>query len=230
MEQADIYSILFVGIDISSRENVVCFLRFGVQQPLKTFSVPNNQPGAQALALSIENYILEQQNHKDALSRVVVALESTSYYGIHIANYLSSCEELLPFKTLVYCLKVLYEPLTVAIASSFNLITAYNHELKAINAAIEKSIKGLDLNSYTALQSIPSIGPVFAAGTLSELGNIHSFKDNGAIDKYAGLVWRESQSGNFRAEDTAMSKAGNTYLRYYLLEATNSVIRRMGRF
>ena len=31
-------------------------------------------------------------------------MESTSYYGIHIANYLSSCEELLPFKTLVYCL------------------------------------------------------------------------------------------------------------------------------
>ena len=49
LEQADIYSILFVGIDISSRENVVCFLRFGVQQPLKTFSVPNNQPGAQDL-------------------------------------------------------------------------------------------------------------------------------------------------------------------------------------
>ena len=105
MEQADIYSILFVGIDISSRENVVCFLRFGVQQPLKTFSVPNNQPDTQVLDLSIENYILEQQNHKDALSRVVVALDSTSYYGIHIANYLSSCEELLPFKTLVYCLK-----------------------------------------------------------------------------------------------------------------------------
>ena len=83
---------------------MVCFLRFGVQQPLKTFSVPNTKPGDQALALSIENYILEQQNHKDALSRVVVALESTSYYGIHIANYLSSCTELLPFKTLVYCL------------------------------------------------------------------------------------------------------------------------------
>lgn len=135
MEQADIYSIFFVGIDISSRENVVCFLRLGVQQPLKTFSVPNNQPGAQALALTIENYLLEQQNHKDALSRVVVALESTSYYGIHIANYLSSCEELL----------------TVAIAYSFNLITSYNHEHKAINAAIEKSIKGLDLKTLTRL-------------------------------------------------------------------------------
>lgn len=64
----------------------------------------------------------------------------------------------------------------------------------------------------------------------SELGNIHSFKDNGAVAKYAGLVWRESQSGNFKAEDTAMSKAGNTYLRYYLLEATNSVIRHEPSF
>ena len=45
----------------------------------------------------------------------------------------------------------------------------------------------------------------------SELGNIHSFKDNGT-------------------EDTAMSKAGNTYLRYYLLEATNSVIRHEPSF
>ena len=91
LEQADIYSILFDGIDISSREKIVYFLRFGIQQPLKIFPVPNNQPGAQALALYIQNYVLKQQNHKAALSRAVVDLESTSYYGIHIANYLSSC-------------------------------------------------------------------------------------------------------------------------------------------
>lgn len=30
--------------------------------------------------------------------------ESTSFYGIHIANYLSSCEILTSFHTLVYCL------------------------------------------------------------------------------------------------------------------------------
>ena len=121
--------------------------------------------------------------------------------------------------------KVLYEPLTIAVASSFNLIFAYNKELKAINAAIEKSIKGLDKNAYQILQSIPGIGPVYAAGILSEIGNIHSFKDNDALAKYAGLTWRESQSGGFRADDTTMTKAGNTYLRYYLLEATNSAIR-----
>ena len=40
--------------------------------------------------------------------------------------------------------KILFRfSLTVAIASSFNLITAYNHELKAINAAIEKALRAL---------------------------------------------------------------------------------------
>lgn len=35
---------------------------------------------------------------------VVAALESTSVYSIHIANYLSSCEELMRFKPYVFVL------------------------------------------------------------------------------------------------------------------------------
>jgi len=35
---------------------------------------------------------------------VIFALESTSIYSIHIANFLSSREQLLPFKPYVYCL------------------------------------------------------------------------------------------------------------------------------
>ena len=34
----------------------------------------------------------------------MIALESTSFYGIHVANYLSSCEVLASFHTAVYCL------------------------------------------------------------------------------------------------------------------------------
>lgn len=37
------------------------------------------------------------------------------------------------------------------------------------------------------------------------------------------LVWTKKQSGNFEAENTSMSKAGNRYLRYYLIEVANSV-------
>lgn len=38
------------------------------------------------------------------LNTVVAALESTSVYSIHIANYLYSCEELIGFKTFVFVL------------------------------------------------------------------------------------------------------------------------------
>ncbi|MFA9466956.1 MAG: transposase [Velocimicrobium sp.] len=44
--------------------------------------------------------------------------------------------------------------------------------------------------------------------------------------KYCGIVWNNNQSGEFEAEeDKKMSKAGNRYLRYYIIEATSSVIR-----
>ena len=41
----------------------------------------------------------------------------------------------------------------------------------------------------------------------------------------SGLVWRKDQSGDFEAEHSRMIKSGNRYLRYYLLEAANSVRR-----
>lgn len=49
------------------------------------------------------------------------------------------------------------------------------------------------------------------------------FKDNNALAKYAGLTWRKTQSGNFEAETTRMTKTGNKYLRYYLIEAVSSL-------
>lgn len=66
--------------------------------------------------------------------------------------------------------KFLYEPLTISIASSFNLISSYTAEIKAVNKAIENTLKGLDTVAYQCLLSIPGIGPVMAAGTLSEIG------------------------------------------------------------
>ena len=62
-----------------------------------------------------------------------------------------------------------------------------------------------------------------AAGIMAEIGDIHIFKSQESLAKYAGLVWHENQSGQFKADDTPMSKAGNSYLRYYLLEATSHI-------
>ena len=39
------------------------------------------------------------------------------------------------------------------------------------------------------------------------------------------LGWPAHESGQFQAEDTHLSQRGNSYLRYYLVEAANSVRR-----
>ena len=371
LKKADLLSTLFVGIDISSRENVVAVMDFESTKPIASFAVPNNEPGAEEMAKKISTFITPESG----LKKLVIGLESTSFYGVHIANYLSTCRELMPFHTEVYCLnpksianykksyiglskndyidafviadfarvgrittkpwrgcqylalqrltrhrlhlvkaltrektymlsniflkfseftmldteeqpfsnefgatasavlteflsteeivnmsmeklveficekghnrfpdpqktvkllqvaarnsyrldKCLYEPLTVAIASSFTMISTYNAEIKKVNQAIEKTIKGLNTNAFLSLQSIPGIGPVMAAGIMAEIGDITVFKSQESLAKYAGLVWRENQSGQFKADDKSMSKAGNSYLRYYFLEATSHI-------
>ena len=363
-------STLYVGIDVSSKSNYVCALDFYKNKYINS-SFANNQPGAEELAQKILECLKE---HPD-LNTVVAALESTSVYSIHIANYLSSCEELMHIKPYVFvvnpkctanykksyiglgksdsidafviadyaragnietepwrgsqflalkrltrhrlhlveCMtrektylasnlylkfselqmlegenqpfcdiygstsssvlveylspeeiidsseedlvsflaeksrnrikdisktadllkkaardsyrldKALYEPLNVSIASSFNCIETFKREIKAIDQAIEREIKGLNPNAFIILQSIDGIGPVFAGGIVAEIGDIAAFSSSDALAKYAGLCWRSNQSGDFDGEDTPMTKAGNRYLRYYLGEAANSM-------
>lgn len=366
-------STLFIGIDVSSKSNVVCAMDFDENQYL-TSSFSNNQPGAVELTNAISDCM---RKHPD-LNTIVVVLESTSVYSIHIANFLSTCEELLPYKPYVFCVnpkmtanyrktyigmdktdpmdayliadfarvgrikklepwrgaqylalkrltrhrlhlaecitrektymvsnlylkfselqlldsddqpfsniygatasaviteffslqdiidaseedlltflaeksrnritdisktsellkkaardsyrldKCMYEPINISLASSFNCIQTYQKEIKLIDQAIEKCINGMHPNALTILKSIPGIGPVWAAGILSEIGDITAFHSSDALAKYAGLTWKKNDSGDFVSEDNNLTKAGNTYLRYYLGEAANSVRR-----
>ena len=371
-------STLFVGIDVSSKSNVVYAMDFDENKYIDAvFS--NNQPGADKLA----EIIAECMQKHSRLNTIIVALESTSVYSIHIANFLSSCELLMPYKPYVYCLnpkmtanyrksyvgmdktdpmdafliadfarvgrtkkcepwrggqylalkrltrhrlhlaecitrektymvsnlylkfselqllegdeqpfsniygttasavltefmslqeiidspeedllkflaqksrnriadisktsellrkaardsyrldKCMYEPLNVSLASSFNCIQTYQKEIKLIDQAIEKCINGMNPNAFTVLKSIPGIGPVWAAGILSEIGDITAFHSSDALAKYAGLTWLKNDSGDFVSEDNHVSKAGNTYLRYYLGEASNSVRRHLPEY
>ena len=68
---------------------------------------------------------------------------------------------------------------------------------------------------------MPGLGPVWTAGLVAEIGDIHRFDNDAALAKYAGLVWHPRQSGTFQADDTALAKTGNPYLRYYLVEAAD---------
>jgi transposase len=80
------------------------------------------------------------------------------------------------------------------------------------------------------LQSIPGIGPVWASGIISEIGDAAAFHSSDALAKYAGLYWPKGDSGDFTSEDNKMSKAGNPYLRYYLGEAANNVRKHVPEY
>ena len=108
--------------------------------------------------------------------------------------------------------KCLYEPLTISIASSFNCISSFEKELKAIDKAILQTVQGLNPEEYTVLNSILGIGSIKAVQNANQRA------------KYCGIVWNDNDSGDFESEDSRMSKAGNRYLRYYIIEATGSVI------
>jgi len=75
------------------------------------------------------------------------------------------------------------------------------------------------------LLTISGIGPVFAAGIVAEIGDISVFPDDDQLAQFAGLTWPPRDSGQYHATDTALARTGNVYLRYYLIEAANSVRR-----
>ena len=108
-----------------------------------------------------------------------------------------------------------------AMAVSIASMRALEKQVKVLDKAIEQQFEIIP----NTLTSIPGIGKVYSAGIIAEIGDIHRFDSQASVAKYAGLVWSQHQSGAFEAEHTHLIKSGNRYLRYYLLEAANSVRR-----
>lgn len=75
------------------------------------------------------------------------------------------------------------------------------------------------------LTSIPGIGPVLTAGIIAEIGDISRFPGQAQLAKFAGLTWRKHQSGGFYGDNTPMTKTGNPYLRYYLIQAAQCLVQ-----
>ena len=91
--------------------------------------------------------------------------------------------------------------------------------VKRLDKAIAKLMKAIP----NTLESVKSIGTVFAAGLIGEIGDIERFKNHSALAQYAELVWNLYQSREFEAEDTSRMRTGNKYLRYYLIQAADKV-------
>ena len=106
-------------------------------------------------------------------------------------------------------------------AVSVSAMRSLERQIKDLDKAIERQIAVIP----NTLTSVPGIGKVYSAGIIAEIGNINRFQSHASVAKYAGLVWKQHQSGQFEARDTRLIKSGNRFLRYYLLEAANSVRR-----
>ena len=92
-----------------------------------------------------------------------------------------------------------------------------------VDTAIAQQMKTIPYS----LETIPGFGPVFSAGIIAEIEDIARFDHNQAkVAKYAGFKWRKTESADFQADETRLTRTGNRYLRYYFCEAANQVRMR----
>jgi transposase len=109
--------------------------------------------------------------------------------------------------------------ITFILASIHRTLIALKESLKQLNKAIEAEAGGF----VNPLISVKGIGPVYSAGIIASIGDIARFSSHNKLARFAGLTWKRRQTGQSQSEDTYMVRECDKYLRYYLVEAANSL-------
>ncbi|MDI6788490.1 MAG: IS110 family transposase [Planctomycetota bacterium] len=190
------------------------FLKFSHYSKVKPFS---NTFGATSLALIDEFFSAEE-----IVARPLEEL--VDFIVQHGRNRFPNPQEIA--ETVKYVARESYR-IRPELAHSVNLILAsIMTSIRALTEAL-KSIEAAILKEFAAfpntLQSVKGIGPVYAAGIFAEIGDIALFPTESQLARFAGLWWKKHSSGKFCAEETRLVKSANQYLRYYLIEAANSL-------
>jgi len=120
----------------------------------------------------------------------------------------------------------LSDSVNLILETSMNNIRFFEQSIRKIENVINRDMAKL----ANPLASVPGIGPVFSAGIIAEVGDVSKFGNQSKLAKYAGLTWNSNQSGNFEGEDEPLNRAGNRYLRYYLIEAADSLRRHNAEY
>lgn len=117
--------------------------------------------------------------------------------------------------------KTVNDSVNQVLSISITSMKALESQIKAFDKAIQAQMMLLP----NVLTSIPGIGPVYSADIIAEIGDINRFESQAKLAKYAGLAWKQHQSGGFKSETTRLIPSGNRFLKYYLCEATLSLVR-----
>lgn len=115
--------------------------------------------------------------------------------------------------------KTMEDPVNISLSVTLSTIRHMESQIKRLDKEIAKLMKGIP----QTLTSVKGIGDVYAAGLIAEIGDVKRFKDHHALAKYAGLAWNQYQSGEYESENTSRMRTGNKYLRYYLIQAADSI-------
>lgn len=89
--------------------------------------------------------------------------------------------------------KTVNDSVNQVLSISITSIKTLETQIKEFDKAITTQMKLLP----NVLISVPGIGPIYSAGIMAEIGDIHRFKNQVTLAKYAGLVWQQYQSGTF---------------------------------
>ncbi|MEE0955093.1 MAG: IS110 family transposase [Eubacterium sp.] len=117
--------------------------------------------------------------------------------------------------------KTVNDSVNQVLSISISSMKAMESQIKEFDKAIAAQMELIP----NTLTSIRGIGPVYSAGIIAEIGDINRFPNQAKLAKYAGLVWKQHQSGDFESENTRLIKSGNRFLKYYLGEAAMSLVR-----
>jgi transposase len=96
--------------------------------------------------------------------------------------------------------------------------------------AVEKQIEAIYEKVGSIIRTVPGIGTITGAIILSEIGDIKRFSSPGQLIAFAGLDPVVSQSGNYHARFTRMSKRGSSLLRFALVRSAWHVSRNNETF
>src|ERR1700739_2374021 len=100
-------------------------------------------------------------------------------------------------------------------------------EIAALNQRVEAEVARRA--AAVKLQTHPGVGPVTALAMVLTLGPAERFASGKQVGSYFGLIPSEHSSGG-RQKLGRISKQGNAFLRFLLVEAGQSAVRKDARF
>jgi transposase len=105
------------------------------------------------------------------------------------------------------------------------LIAAVDFEIDAVTGPLRARLSTHP--GYTAIQTIPGVGPVLAAVFVAELGEVTRFASAAHVTSWAGLTPRHRES-DLVVHRGRVTKQGSTLVRWAAVEAAHSVPHSAG--